>query len=418
MGIGKIIKMNRLMKGLTQAELCQGICSITHLSKIENEFTKVSYDTIKLLCQRLKIELEKEQEKIESISSTLDNFYDAIAFENKTVIKMTYEYLEENSFYIRCTHLSDKYDLFLFRYYLFMGQLEEAHHSYEKISRKKKELGRYEKNLFFHFTGVYFLLKYQEKVALDCLLQVEIEEHSSPEIYYHLGWAYYLNNLMGSASYYFYEALKAFQCNKQLNRVLECKAMLIVQLDQFDTNGLKILTKDFQTKLAKTENQFTQSILLFVMGYSYLKVGGYEKAKHYLKKSLEKNIKKQYHYLINHYLLTHSDVRQNNFPISEIEEGLELAKSLQNEKYIILFQTLFYEVTKHTRFYNYLELVALPCYLRERFDEQLRFYGSQLIFYYETHDRLEDALKIMRLLVKIPRNIHDHEDKTVKVENL
>lgn len=39
---GKLIKFYREKAGLTQGQLCEGICSGTHLSKIEREITEYS----------------------------------------------------------------------------------------------------------------------------------------------------------------------------------------------------------------------------------------------------------------------------------------------------------------------------------------------------------------------------------------
>ena len=57
---GKLIKFYREKAGLTQGQLCEGICSATHLSKIEREITEYSGEITLLLSQRLNICLENE----------------------------------------------------------------------------------------------------------------------------------------------------------------------------------------------------------------------------------------------------------------------------------------------------------------------------------------------------------------------
>lgn len=57
--IGQIIKLYRYKQNMTQSELAEGICSVSHLSKIENGSKEANQDTINLLLERLGISQEK-----------------------------------------------------------------------------------------------------------------------------------------------------------------------------------------------------------------------------------------------------------------------------------------------------------------------------------------------------------------------
>ncbi|MEH7802743.1 helix-turn-helix transcriptional regulator, partial [Bacillus pumilus] len=50
--IGQIIKLYRYKQNMTQSELAEGICSVSHLSKIENGSKEANQDTINLLLER------------------------------------------------------------------------------------------------------------------------------------------------------------------------------------------------------------------------------------------------------------------------------------------------------------------------------------------------------------------------------
>ncbi|MFT0138612.1 helix-turn-helix domain-containing protein [Alcanivoracaceae bacterium MT1] len=60
MNLGKIIYYHRKKQKMTQEDLCRGICSASHLSKIENNSKDVNEETLTLLCNRLGISIEKE----------------------------------------------------------------------------------------------------------------------------------------------------------------------------------------------------------------------------------------------------------------------------------------------------------------------------------------------------------------------
>ncbi|MDQ0197746.1 helix-turn-helix domain-containing protein [Neobacillus ginsengisoli] len=52
---GKIIKFYREKAGLTQGQLVEGICFVTHLSKIERGITEYSGEITYLLFKRLTV---------------------------------------------------------------------------------------------------------------------------------------------------------------------------------------------------------------------------------------------------------------------------------------------------------------------------------------------------------------------------
>jgi len=53
MNVGSLIKYYRTKQGMTQSELVEGICSVPHLSKIENNGKEGNDQTIDLLLKRL-----------------------------------------------------------------------------------------------------------------------------------------------------------------------------------------------------------------------------------------------------------------------------------------------------------------------------------------------------------------------------
>ncbi len=69
---GKIIKFYRQKAKLTQEELGNGICSVTHISKIERGLTEYSPEITILLSKRLQIVMEEELKSLVTLKSRFD----------------------------------------------------------------------------------------------------------------------------------------------------------------------------------------------------------------------------------------------------------------------------------------------------------------------------------------------------------
>ena len=74
MQIGSLIKYHRTKQKMTQSELAEGICSVPHLSKIENNSKEANVETIRLVLDRLDIDLhdvEESEVKVEVLLNQL-----------------------------------------------------------------------------------------------------------------------------------------------------------------------------------------------------------------------------------------------------------------------------------------------------------------------------------------------------------
>ncbi|MDE0583542.1 helix-turn-helix domain-containing protein [Planococcus sp. A6] len=62
MNIGSVIKYYRLKHNLTQSQLADGICSVSHLSKIESNTYTPHEETYEALLSKMGVQLKKELE--------------------------------------------------------------------------------------------------------------------------------------------------------------------------------------------------------------------------------------------------------------------------------------------------------------------------------------------------------------------
>ena len=95
MHYGALIKYHRIQGNMTQKELAAGICSIPHLSKIENNSKEVNEETLKLLFEKLGIGLEEITGHEQKIKSLAEELYRQISFQMHDEAKATIVKLEE-----------------------------------------------------------------------------------------------------------------------------------------------------------------------------------------------------------------------------------------------------------------------------------------------------------------------------------
>lgn len=125
MSIGRIIYYHRRKQNKTQEQLCQGICSVTHLSKIENNVKDANPKTLQLLCERLNISTEEENRKSDQVSRLLETFFDSMERLQKDSAQQLYKVLEKQKDYIQCTEMIYLYELYRLRYMLMTNELGE-----------------------------------------------------------------------------------------------------------------------------------------------------------------------------------------------------------------------------------------------------------------------------------------------------
>jgi len=87
MAVGEIIKYFRERNGLTQGQLGEGICTPTHVSKIENGKTAYSFEIISMFSERLQIDIEKEMASFQEIEKQLNDWHNAIIMKRMKLVE-------------------------------------------------------------------------------------------------------------------------------------------------------------------------------------------------------------------------------------------------------------------------------------------------------------------------------------------
>ncbi|MBL0385930.1 helix-turn-helix domain-containing protein [Tumebacillus sp. ITR2] len=134
--IGENLKKYRLQKSMRQEELCEGLCSVSQLSKIENGKAQVKAEHLKIMAGRLGVEVEQ----LMSTDAIHDELRDQIELTRKATIARNYKLAFETirSVLVRAKQAGyqDLYaEAVLFECYL----LNLAEHNHQAALQKLRE---------------------------------------------------------------------------------------------------------------------------------------------------------------------------------------------------------------------------------------------------------------------------------------
>jgi len=113
---GPLIKITRRRLGFTQEEICDGICTSSYLSRIENCHVIPSEETCKLILERLNLDYDKFIENLNDLDNKLETIYLKLLSEKEDIkdydlriFKNSYLYLGNNELYIKSRLINCKY---------------------------------------------------------------------------------------------------------------------------------------------------------------------------------------------------------------------------------------------------------------------------------------------------------------------
>ncbi|WP_223702216.1 helix-turn-helix domain-containing protein [Sutcliffiella deserti] len=393
---GKIIKFYREFQGLKQKDLGDGICSSTHISKIERGLTEVSGETIDFLCKRLGIEMEAEMENYKEIDQLLIEWQNAIVKKLKTRVESIKRLLEG----FKLLHMQDFYRLYtliLTRYYLFVGEGRMADGLIEEMSTWK-DLSAYEKNLLLHVNGVYNLSMKNDYVkALECLKDISLEHYPNQEYYYDLALAYHSLNSRVLAFFNANKALQFFTKIRSFSRIIESEMLMVIQLEQSEDHPT--LSREYHRLIEMTEDyglEHQKAMLYHNVAYLYLRNGEYQKAGQFYEKSMDAREKSHPNYLGSLEGYINALTKEGNTPkeklLQLVEEGVELSKLSANTTFTHFFKMHYYYLSDHQKkYYQYLEEQAFPYFEEKGYVLPVEHYTVVLFDYYMENNDMEKA---------------------------
>ncbi|PEL13969.1 helix-turn-helix domain-containing protein [Bacillus sp. AFS017336] len=405
--VGKIIKFYRVKNGLSQAMLCEGICSKSYFSRFESGKATCSPEIIDIFSKRLGIDLSEILESYSHIEKYLNDLNSAIIMQKTDHIDQIYDQLKNISF-ISSTKYAVRYLLLLARFYLFKKMLKQAKKTIEKIENEHIQLTDYEKNFLLHVKGIYFITIYRTtviddmKAAVRVLNQINNDSYRNKEYYYHLALAYYFAGSNVLAYIYARKALEYFNKTYNYVQAINAQSLLLFQADHDQDISFEELIEKYHNLIRNCESvgaHLQKGILLNNLGVKYFKRGSYEVASKYFEQSLLLTENYTIYYLRRYYNYIEACLEGNLLRKAELLEliqlGSKLAEKRQSSIHCTLFKLLRLNCEGNKKgYYKFLSEVAIPQFKQTNNIPYYEQYGKKLYSYYIVHNLYEKAIEL------------------------
>jgi HTH-type transcriptional regulator, quorum sensing regulator NprR len=293
--IGEKIYYYRVKKGLTQNDLSKGICSISYLSKIENNSIQSNPEVIQLLCERLEINYEDNNTIINELKSNLFELYNAIKERNLESASELFESVTKRINLVDDPSIISLHNLMSARYWMFQREFTKALSFLDKLTAIRKNFSD-DLNYYYHsFYGLYHYLNGDLKISLKYFLTAqeisEIIQKEEPEFIYQLAILYSRlgNNSMSIIKSY--KAMAIFNKNANYERSVDCLILLGISYNRVkdEKSGESYLLKALKASKYLSNQKYIQSIIYHNLGFVYSSKKEHVKAIEYYKKSTEYN---------------------------------------------------------------------------------------------------------------------------------
>jgi HTH-type transcriptional regulator, quorum sensing regulator NprR len=408
---GKIIKFYRERKNMTQKELGDGICSITHVSKIERGLTEVSKETIQFLAGRLEIDIESEIKTYKGLDTLLKKWEEAIIMKLHAKAETLKQQLEE----IALLQIPDFYrshTLLLARFYLMTGDHTKAQSIIQEMDKWQNPTPL-DKNMILHIKGIYGLqCKHDYLEAIELLKQIDPTHYHNTEYYYHLAVAYHSINSRVLAYYYASMALRFFEKAHCYVRVIETEMLMLIQVGHDTTCGPQDVKYEQLIEMCDNFGLTKQkALLLHNYGYHCILHENFEKACEYYHESMNLKDPSTPEYIGSLEGFINASVqlgkKSKNELISLAEKGLKLSKDIDSTTFTHFFQLHYYRLTEQDeRYYDYLEKEMYPHLKKLGYVLPSEHYEIKLFDYHMEKDNIQKANEYAMLIADKNRRIN------------
>ncbi|MEH7457577.1 helix-turn-helix domain-containing protein, partial [Bacillus sp. JJ1127] len=158
--IGKQVFYKRLQQKMTQEELCQGICSVSYLSKIENGKIEASEEIVQLLCARLEIAVSDLRDVEEEVKEKLDEWLNALVHLDKEQVERIYKELQDEMKHVLDFEIINYYNLLYTRYLIMKRDLPALEEELEKLKKMYKKYSPFQKLLYTYSKALLYCMQY------------------------------------------------------------------------------------------------------------------------------------------------------------------------------------------------------------------------------------------------------------------
>ncbi|MBX9975083.1 helix-turn-helix transcriptional regulator [Cytobacillus firmus] len=409
---GKILKYYREKKGYTQEQLSKGICSVSHLSKIERGITEYSGEITTILSKQLKINIQDEVRNYKGFEETLEEWKNAIVMLDTENMKVKKAALDSNQLK-DVPDFQVHYSLLLARHYLVNYEMEKCHKLMEKIKKIDINLSPYESNLYKHVQGIYYFSIGSYKDSIEVLKKID-SSYTSQEYYYHMAISYHAVYDSTLAYYYAQKALRYFQETLNFTRILDTETLIILQLNAQSQYSLK-KTRNYYYKLVQSAKKI-QSVdrlmkLYYNLGEELFRRKHYEEAKEYLEEGLTLMKEEDFLFLtmldlyIN--ICYKGNLKSKESLLSDAKKGQRLSKKRKDQRYLYFNLHLLLLNGKEDSYYDYVENKVLPYLVQSGNKVLIQHYEIKLFRYYMETGQIEKAWSLSKKIMLAEKSCYE-----------
>ncbi|AZU61644.1 helix-turn-helix domain-containing protein [Neobacillus mesonae] len=408
MNEGKIIKFYREKANLTQEELGRGICSVTHISKIERGITEYSPEIAFLLAKRLGIDIQSELKRLNGVESLLQQMKNAMDRQKFDEVESIISALKDVPILV-VSKFQIQFHLLLARYYCSQENHREAMKILSPIKKEMDRLPTYESNLLKHVLGIYYLTKKNFINAIEILKSIDPNQYKNHEFYYNIAYSYHSIGSKVLAYYYAEKALNYFKDTNNFNRIIDTETLMIVQIGDNEYLNFQETVAQYQSLLQTCDICHfidKKTKLLHNFAYNrYLRRELAEAQKLYFEamQLSEKNSSLFFLSFEGYIRCSFEGFLLDKDTLTKlVNEGMSLlAKNKNDQLSTILFTMLNYEILENTELYHFLDEIAIPFFKENQLFWLVTQYEKRLFTYYSETNQLEKALEIANSLLKI-----------------
>lgn len=404
---GEKIRFYRNKIGLTQEELCYGICSPAYLSKLENNKIKPKEDVLQLLCDRLNISLDDLTNLHSSkYFKALLNWYDSIKRRDRERSKQNFSFIKE-----LMTEKNDDielqwlYKLFLLRYYIFTSNKIISSKLFEEVLKNKNNYSSDVMHFYYNFIGLYYYSNgYFEKALLSfekSTICSDANNYFEPELIYNLALVQSKLGRQSISILNTYKALHMFHEEMKVNRVIDCYILLGINFNRVQEYELaEKLTKKALENAHYHDDPLIVCTIYHNLGLVESNKGNSEQAIQYFYKSISYEDKQSINTL---YLLAKEYfLLGNNEKAQEIiTEGLSISET--QSEYSIKLKLLEYDVKGLNCSTDYLNCLkrAYEFFTSKKDLYNVCFIAELIATYYQDHSHYKKATKFYSIAYSV-----------------
>lgn len=404
MKIGSLIKFHRTKQGLTQQTLADGICSVPHLSKIENNSKEANEETIRLLLERLSIDLQDVEKLEEEIKELLKLFTDQMYYLEREEVQKSYNALQDKKELIPFTEYLYLYELYKTRYFLFTNDIEAAEKQLKWLSAHKQNFSQQEQYLHLYVGAIALILRGKMEDA-DKQLGYLIENAVlTPDYIGELNYNFSLVksslSQYGPSIYYGKNALQQFKEDFNFIRIVNTQMLLAVNYSRANMfNEAEEIYKHLirNTRILKMTNHLPR--IFHNMGDLYHTMSDYEKSCMYFEKAMNLLPEESELYMLCLYNKAISESQLSRREVSEA--NFDQLYQIASKSKILHYQLFakFYSLyinDKETDAMEFLENKILP-YTKKHSElkESHHHFAHLLSEYYKERGQYDKALELI-----------------------